>query len=109
MFSQTLGTALGDWMADSMGLGYAGAALVFGGALALVALATLSARVSRTALFWSAFVLTRPLGAVLGDWLDKPHAQGGLALSRYGASIVLLVAIVALVAVLPQRPARGAH
>jgi uncharacterized membrane-anchored protein len=93
MFSQTLGTALGDWMADSAGLGYAGAALVFGGTLALVALAYSFTRLSNTLLFWAAFVLTRPLGAVVGDFLDKPIDHGGLALSRYMASAVLVVFI----------------
>ena len=97
MFSQTLGTALGDWTADSAGLGYVGAALVFGAALAAMAAAYLWTTVSRTALFWVAFVLTRPLGAVVGDFLDKPVANGGLALSRYGASGVLLVAMAAIV------------
>ena len=105
MFSQTLGTALGDWTADSVGLGYGGAALLFAGLLALVALALLFTRASRTALFWIAFVLTRPLGAVVGDFLDKPLADGGLALSRFAATGVLLAAIAALVLFLPQRAA----
>jgi len=109
MFSQTLGTALGDWTADSAGLGYVGAALVFGAALAAMAAAYLWTTVSRTALFWVAFVLTRPLGAVVGDFLDKPVANGGLALSRYGASGVLLVAMAAIVMLAPQRPAEHAH
>jgi uncharacterized membrane-anchored protein len=109
MFSQTLGTALGDWTADSAGLGYSGAALIFGGALVLVALASQVPRISRAALFWIAFVLTRPLGAVVGDLIDKPHADGGLALSRYAASALLLAAIVLCVLVFPQRPARTAH
>lgn len=91
MFSQTLGTALGDWTADTAGLGYLGAALIFGGLLVVVAGAHFWTRVSSTLLFWTAFVLTRPLGAVLGDFLDKPLASGGLALSRYSASVVLLV------------------
>ena len=90
MCSQTLGTALGDWTADDAGLGYLGGALVFGGAIVLIALAATFTRLSRTALFWAAFVLSRPLGATLGDLLDKPVVQGGLALSRYGASAVLL-------------------
>jgi uncharacterized membrane-anchored protein len=90
LFSQTLGTALGDWTADSAGLGYAGGALLFGALLAVVGAFFLWTRVSRTALFWSAFILTRPLGAVVGDFLDKPLAQGGLNLSRYAASAVLL-------------------
>lgn len=94
MFSQTLGTALGDWTADSAGLGYAGAALVFGGLLLLVVGAYLWTKVSHTLLFWAAFILTRPLGAVVGDFLDKPVDQGGMALSRYVASAVLLALIV---------------
>ena len=109
MFSQTLGTALGDWTADTAGLGYLGAAAIFGGLLLAVTALYFFTSVSRTALFWSAFVLTRPLGAVLGDFLDKPVAQGGLELSRYTATGVLLAAIVILVLVLPQRPAQEAH
>lgn len=108
MFSQTLGTALGDWTADTAGLGYTGAAIVFGGALALVAAAYFWTRISRTALFWAAFILTRPLGAVVGDFLDKPISAGGLALSRYWASAVLVVFIVACIVAFPQRSARGA-
>lgn len=109
MLSQTLGTALGDWTADSMQLGYTGAALVFGGLLLLVLLAYWWTKIPHTALFWAAFVLTRPLGAVVGDYLDKPIAQGGLAFSRYTATAVLLAAIVALIAVLPQRAAQRTH
>jgi uncharacterized membrane-anchored protein len=109
MFSQTLGTALGDWVADSAGFGYLGAAVVFGSLLAVTAAATFWTRVSRTLLFWVAFVLTRPLGAVLGDFLDKPVASGGLALSRTAASAVLLVLIAAGIAVFRQEPAREAH
>jgi uncharacterized membrane-anchored protein len=82
MFSQTLGTALGDWTADTAGLGYTGGAILFSALLALVAAAYYRAKVSHTALFWAAFILTRPLGAVLGDFLDKPINAGGLALSR---------------------------
>lgn len=108
MFSQTLGTALGDWTADTAGLGYTGAAIIFGVLLALVAAAYFWTHISRTALFWAAFILTRPLGAVVGDFLDKPISQGGLALSRYWASVALVVFIVACVVVLPRRPARGA-
>ncbi len=107
--SQTLGTALGDWTADSAGIGYAGGTLLFGSLLALVALAYFTTTLSRTALFWAAFVLTRPLGAVVGDLLDKPLRQGGLELGRYAASITLLGLVVALVLVLPQRVARRAH
>lgn len=98
LFSQTLGTALGDWTADSAGLGYGGSALLFGALLALVGALFLWTRVSRTALFWSAFVLTRPLGAVVGDYLDKPVAKGGLDLSRYSASAVLCAFMVACLA-----------
>jgi uncharacterized membrane-anchored protein len=109
MFSQTLGTALGDWTADSAGLGYLGSAAVFGGLLALVAAAYFLTRLSRTLLFWAAFVLTRPLGAVLGDFLDKPVAHGGLALSRYTASLVLAAFIVGCIMLLPQRAAQRTH
>lgn len=109
LFSQTLGTALGDWAADSMGLGYGGAALVFGALLGLVALACYATRLSRTLLFWLAFVLTRPLGAVVGDFLDKPLGAGGLALSRYSASAVLIAFIVCSIVLLPQKPAKAAH
>ncbi|HET8533970.1 MAG TPA: hypothetical protein VFL74_00305 [Sphingomicrobium sp.] len=105
-FSQTLGTALGDWVADS-GAGYAGGAIIFGAALALVAFLYFGTRVSRVVLFWAAFILTRPLGATLGDFLDKPLNKGGLDLSRPIATAVLLIAIVVLIAVLPQRP--GSH
>jgi uncharacterized membrane-anchored protein len=109
MFSQTLGTALGDWSADSAGLGYSGAAAVFGVLLALVAAAYYWTSMSRTLLFWTAFILTRPLGAVAGDFLDKPLDQGGLALSRYAASAVLLGFIVLGILLLRQRPATKSH
>lgn len=109
LFSQTLGTALGDWTADTAGLGYTGAAAIFGGLLALVAAAYYWTSISRTTLFWAAFVLTRPLGAVVGDFLDKPIAKGGLEVSRYTASFVLLVAIVICILVFPQRAARKPH
>jgi uncharacterized membrane-anchored protein len=106
-FSQTLGTALGDWAADDAGFGYLGGALVFGGALvALFALYRFTL-VSRVGLFWAAFILTRPLGATVGDFLDKPLAKGGLDLSRPAATAVLAVAIVILIAMLPQRA--GSH
>jgi uncharacterized membrane-anchored protein len=108
MFSQTLGTALGDWMADSAGLGYAVSSAIFGAALLLVVLAYLLTKISRTTLFWIAFILTRPLGAVVGDLLDKPHSQGGLELSRYTASAVLLVMIVVFICIFQQKPARRA-
>ena len=107
MFSQTLGTALGDWTADSAGLGYLGAAVVFGVLLALVASAYFWTKVSRTILFWAAFILTRPLGAVVGDFLDKPTNAGGLALSRYSASAVLTVFMIVLILVSRQRAAKG--
>src|SRR5947208_12033636 len=90
MFSQTLGTALGDWTADTAGLGYVGGAMVFGALLALIIAAYYWTNISRTLLFWGAFILTRPLGAVVGDFLDKPLSAGGLAFSRYSASAVLL-------------------
>lgn len=109
MFSQTLGTALGDWTADTIGLAYTGGALLFAGILAGIALLWRFTSISRVVLFWSAFVLTRPLGAVVGDFLDKPIASGGLALDRYAASAVLLVAIVALLAITRQRAARVPH
>jgi uncharacterized membrane-anchored protein len=109
MFSQTPGTALGDWSADSAGLGYVGAAVIFSALLALVVAAYFWTRLSRTLLFWAAFVLTRPLGAVVGDFLDKPLATGGLALSRYSASFALLAFIIACVLIFPQRAARQRH
>lgn len=109
MLSQTLGTALGDWSADTAGLGYLGAAAVFGALLMVVAGAYFWTRISHTVLFWAAFVLTRPLGAVVGDFLDKPVAAGGLALSRYSASAVLLAFIVACILLFRQRPASASH
>jgi uncharacterized membrane-anchored protein len=109
MLSQTLGTALGDWSADTAGLGYVGGAVLFSALLALVAAAYLWSDISRTLLFWTAFVLTRPLGAVVGDFLDKPVSAGGLALSRYSASAALLAFIVACIVIFPQRAARKAH
>lgn len=104
-FSQTLGTALGDWMADDTGLGYEGAALVFGAALAIVAAAYFWTRISHVVLFWAAFILTRPLGATIGDFLDKPIDHGGLELSRPMASLGLAVAIIACIVLIPQRAA----
>jgi len=109
MFSQTLGTALGDWTADTAGLGYVGGAIVFSSLLALIVAAYCWTAISRTILFWAAFVLTRPLGAVVGDFLDKPLAAGGLALSRYSASAVLLIFIVACIFIFPQRAAKQVH
>jgi uncharacterized membrane-anchored protein len=105
-FSQTLGTALGDWTADTATLGYVGAALIFAGMLAIVAALYFWTQVNRVVLFWAAFILTRPLGAAVGDFLDKPLDHGGLALSRPIASAVLAAAIVALILVLPQRSGR---
>lgn len=109
MFSQTLGTALGDWTADTAGLGYGGGAIVFSALLALVAAGYYWTSLSHTALFWAAFILTRPLGAVVGDFLDKPLDHGGLALSRYSASAALVVFIAACIFVFPQRAAKQAH
>ena len=111
LFSQTLGTALGDWVAGSdrggLGLGYELGAIVFGAGLVVVAALYLRSRVSHTLLFWIAFILTRPLGATLGDLLDKPLAAGGLHLSRLYASLVLLAFIAACIYFIPQRPARA--
>lgn len=107
-FSQTLGTALGDWIADS-GLGYSGGALVFGAALAMLAALYFTSRVNHVLLFWAAFVLTRPLGATVGDYLDKPLSQGGLELSRPIASTVLATVILLLILVLPQRAGLSAN
>ena len=109
MFSQTLGTALGDWVADTQEMGYVGAAAIFGALLLLTALLYYFTNISRVILFWAAFILTRPLGAVVGDFLDKPIAKGGLALSRYNASLALLVVIIALILIFPQKPASKAH
>ena len=107
LWSQTLGTALGDWMADTNGMGYGGGALVFLSALAALALAYFATNVSRVALFWAAFVLTRPLGATVGDLLDKPMSVGGLDINRFQASLALLAAFVFVALLTPQRP--GAH
>jgi uncharacterized membrane-anchored protein len=116
MFSQTLGTALGDWVAadrdevpPGLGLGYGGAAIVFGAMIAIVAALYFFTRLSHVGLFWAAFILTRPLGAVLGDLLDKPREHGGLELSRYAASAVLVVFIAACILLFKQRPAEQAH
>ena len=107
LFSQTLGTALGDWMADTNGLGYDGGALVFAAGLVLIAAAYFLTDISRTLLFWAAFILTRPLGATLGDLLDKPLNNGGLSFNRFYASAILAAVIIACVALLPQRA--GTH
>jgi uncharacterized membrane-anchored protein len=110
-FSQTLGTALGDWSADDfseggLGLGYSGAALLFGAGLAVLAICYFATKANRVLLFWAAFILTRPLGATVGDFLDKPVAHGGMELSRPVASAVLAILIVVLIVILPQRPGR---
>jgi uncharacterized membrane-anchored protein len=106
-FSQTLGTALGDWIADDTGLGYVGGAGVFAVALAMIGAAYFWTRISRILLFWAAFILTRPLGATVGDFLDKPLSHGGLALSRPVASALLGVFMIACISLIPQRP--GGH
>jgi len=109
MFSQTLGTALGDWIADTEGVGYLYSVIIFSVALACIAIAYYQSRISRTLLFWAAFILTRPLGAVIGDLLDKPIAKGGLELSRYSASAVLLILIVFLIFIFKQEAAEKPH
>jgi uncharacterized membrane-anchored protein len=109
MFSQTLGTALGDWTADTAGLGYSGGILLFCTMLGAIAVAYFRTGISRTALFWSAFVLTRPLGAVVGDFLDKPVSNGGLALSRYSASVALVLLILSFVLFFQRKPAVQEH
>jgi uncharacterized membrane-anchored protein len=109
MFSQTLGTALGDWMADDAGFGYLGSIGVFGGALAILAVLYFATKVSRTGLFWAAFVLTRPLGAVVGDFFDKPAEEGGLEMNRFLASALLLAVMVVLMLFFRQKPASKAH
>ncbi len=109
MFSQTLGTALGDWTADSMGLGYKGSAIIFFFLLSFVAIAYYWTTLSRIILFWAAFILTRPLGAVVGDFLDKPIDAGGLALSRYSASAVLVFFILTCIIIFKQRAAKQTH
>jgi uncharacterized membrane-anchored protein len=109
MFSQTLGTALGDWTADTEGLGYGVGVMVFGALLAVIAAAYYTTQISHTALFWAAFILTRPLGAVVGDFLDKPMSQGGLALSRYSATAVLVGLIVLCIFSFSHRAAERGH
>ena len=109
MFSQTLGTALGDWTADTADLGYSGGAIVFSAMLTIVAALYYRTTLSRTMLFWAAFILTRPLGAVVGDFLDKPISKGGLALSRYSASATLLVLIVLCIFLFSQKAAKQEH
>ena len=105
-FSQTLGTALGDWAADTGKLGYGGGALLFAAGLAIIAALYVWTNVSYVMLFWAAFILTRPLGATVGDFLDKPLSDGGMALSRPLASAVIAAFIVVCVLLLPQRPGR---
>ena len=109
MFSQTLGTALGDWTADTAGLGYIGGAIVFGAMLAVISVAYYRTNISHTVLFWAAFILTRPLGAVVGDFLGKPISKGGLELSRYSASAVLLVLILSCILIFSHKPAKKGH
>ncbi|MBB1631102.1 hypothetical protein [Cupriavidus sp. UME77] len=109
MFSQTLGTALGDWTADTAGMGYIGGMAIFGSLLALLALAYYRTRISRTLLFWAAFILTRPLGAVVGDFLDKPLQSGGLALGRFSASAALLGFMALCLLLMPPRAAARAR
>jgi len=104
--SQTLGTALGDWMADTSGLGYAGGALVFSAGLAVLAVIYYRTAASRVLLFWAAFVLTRPLGATVGDFLDKPISHGGLDFSRPAATAIIGAFILGCILLLPQRPGR---
>jgi uncharacterized membrane-anchored protein len=105
-FSQTLGTALGDWVADTGGFGFGGGVMLFAGALAVVAALNYWTRISKVALFWAAFILTRPLGATAGDLLDKPLADGGLNLSRPLASLAIAVIMIACVAIFPQKAGR---
>jgi uncharacterized membrane-anchored protein len=109
MFSQTLGTALGDWTADTAGLGYSGGAIVFGSMLAIIAAAYYLTKISHTVLFWAAFILTRPLGAVVGDFLDKPISKGGLELSRYSASAALFLLIVSYIFLFSHKQAKQGH
>ena len=109
MFSQTLGTALGDWSADSLGFGYLGSAIIFGALLVVISVLNFATKISRTFLFWMAFILTRPLGAVVGDFLDKSIDAGGLALSRYSASLVLLALMIACILIFPQKAAKKLH
>jgi len=109
MFSQTLGTALGDWVADTDGLGYEASILIFGGILAITALAYYKTKISHVILFWTAFILTRPLGAVVGDFLDKPLSNGGLALSRFTATATLVIFITILLIAYKQKPAKTTH
>jgi uncharacterized membrane-anchored protein len=108
LFSNTLGTALGDFLADTSGLGYRGGALVFSGALVLITLATFATKISHTLLFWAAFILTRPLGATLGDLLTKPLDHGGLNLGRIMSSLVILIFIIGCI-LFTSRKAGSSH
>jgi uncharacterized membrane-anchored protein len=109
IFSQTLGTALGDWFADTADFGYLGAAVVFGGILLITVALYYFTSISRVILFWIAFIMTRPLGAVVGDFLDKPFDHGGLNLSRYTASLILIALIIACIFIFPQKASEKAH
>ena len=109
MFSQTLGTALGDWRADSAGLGSGGGAMLFGALLAVIAIAYYQTKISYELLFLAAFILTRPLVAVVGDFLDKPISNGGLELSRYSASVVLFLLIVSFIFIFAHKSAKQGH
>lgn len=109
MFSQTLGTALGDWTADTADLGYSGGAVIFGTMLAVIAVVYYRTKISRTVLFWAAFILTRPLGAVVGDLLDKPISNGGFAISRYSASLAILAVIVVCIFIFENKSAKRIH
>jgi uncharacterized membrane-anchored protein len=109
MFSQTLGTALGDWTADTAGLGFGGGAIVFGIMLAVIAVAYYRTKISHTILFWAAFILTRPLGAVVGDLLDKPIINGGLEISRYSATLGLLLVMALCIYFSRQKRAKATH
>ncbi|MEJ7698429.1 MAG: hypothetical protein WKF71_02110 [Pyrinomonadaceae bacterium] len=109
IFSQTLGTALGDWFADTADFGYLGAAVVFGGVLLAVVALYYFTDISRVILFWVAFIMTRPLGAVVGDFLDKPLDHGGLDLSRYTASLILIAIIVVCIFIFPQKASEKPH
>src|SRR5882724_1667040 len=106
MCSQTLGTALGDWTADTAGIGYGGGTILFGSMLSIIAAAYYFTKISRTILFWSAFILTRPLGAVVGDFLDKPINHGGLEMSRYSASVTLLALMIFFIFAFSHKPAK---
>ncbi|MEI9866422.1 MAG: hypothetical protein WDN00_18070 [Limisphaerales bacterium] len=106
MCSQTLGTALGDWTADTAGIGYGGGMILFGSLLAIIAAAYYFTKISRTMLFWAAFILTRPLGAVVGDFLDKPRDHGGLEMSRYTASVTLLALMIFFIFAFSHKPAK---